>query len=63
MQEVNGVVGNILEECEQFCNSDSEPPQSVGDYLKERFTEYLDTCQDAPEVKQHKENLFDWHVR
>ncbi|XP_039281827.1 uncharacterized protein LOC111063254 isoform X2 [Nilaparvata lugens] len=66
VHEVEGVVGDILEHCEQFwCDRESvsPPPESVGHYLCHRFHQYLDECHDSPQLRQIKMDLFDWHIR
>lgn len=62
IQEVSGVVENILENCCQFVNK-NDTPDSVGHFLTQKFTEYLDSCNDSPSVRRDKLMLFDWHVR
>lgn len=62
LQEVAGVVGNILEDCCQFVNTD-DAPESVGHFLTQKFMEYLDSCNDSTNVRRDKLRLFDWHVR
>ncbi|RZF42552.1 hypothetical protein LSTR_LSTR016938 [Laodelphax striatellus] len=64
VHEVEGVVGDILEECEKFCSdSEDSAPLSVGHYLCEQFQKYLDECRDPPQLYQTKMDLFDWHNR
>lgn len=62
IHEVAGVVGNILDDCCQFVNKD-DAPESVGHFLTQKFTEYLDSCNDSAKVRRDKLSLFDWHVR
>lgn len=63
--EISNVVKNILEDCRKFWFDDntSEIPSSVGQYLHDRFNEYLDSCNDSSEIRQNKLALFDWHIR
>ncbi|XP_066992054.2 uncharacterized protein [Anabrus simplex] len=63
--EVYNVVAGILEECENYCvSNDSNAPSSIGYYLKKRFDEYLDSCHtDSKEVRDMKQQLYDWHIR
>jgi len=57
------VISQILEECEEFVESHSYP-KSVGHFLRQRFSLYLDSCKsDTQEERQMKEDLFDWHIR
>lgn len=62
VQEVAGVVGRVLEECCQFVNHPEYPP-SVGHYLHQQFSKYLDSCHDVPSLRKDKMDLFDWHIR
>lgn len=59
------MVANILEDCEKFWSDDntSEIPMSVGQYLDDQFNEYLNSCNDPPEIRQDKFDLFEWHIR
>lgn len=62
VQEVAGVVGDILEDCCQFVDQ-SDPPESLGDFLTDRFNNYLESCDDSPSTRKDKVDLFDWHIR
>lgn len=62
VQEVASVVGDILESCCKFVH-ETDTPESIGDFLAEKFSDYLNSCNDVPEVRQDKMDLFDWHVR
>uniref|UniRef100_A0A1B6L922 Amine oxidase domain-containing protein n=1 Tax=Graphocephala atropunctata TaxID=36148 RepID=A0A1B6L922_9HEMI len=62
VQEVAGVVGDILEDCCRFVNETSAP-ESVGAYLTQKFTQYIKSCNDPLDVQKEKMDLFDWHVR
>lgn len=56
INKVDFIVGKLLEDCESYFNS-STYPKSVGDYLQQRFSEYL----DDDEIERSE--LFDWHKR
>lgn len=62
VQEVAGVIGEVLEECCRFVN-EPEAPESIGDFLTSKFIQYLDSCNDSLSVRKDKMDLFDWHVR
>ncbi|XP_046688059.1 peroxisomal N(1)-acetyl-spermine/spermidine oxidase-like isoform X2 [Homalodisca vitripennis] len=62
VQEVAGVVGEILEDCCRFVN-ETNVPESVGVYLNQKFNQYMKACNDPPDVQKEKIDLFDWHVR
>lgn len=54
----------ILEECEKFVECTENYPSSVGQYLQDRFEEYLENCiEDTLEDKTVKWELFQWHLR
>lgn len=61
VKKVDFQFGKILEECEQFVNA-KDYPRSVGDYLEERFMEYLENCENSEDVKEMKLELYDWNV-
>lgn len=67
VEEVSEVVTKILQECEKYADGycDVEPvPKSVGQHLKEKFRQYLDSCpEDSEEQRCMKEELYDWHLR
>lgn len=57
-------ISGFLEDCEKFVACDENYPSSVGQYLRDRFEEYLETCsEDTPEDRQTKWSLFEWHLR
>lgn len=67
VDEVERVVTEILQDCEQFSYSywvEDTIPQSVGQHLRQKFEWYLDGCaEDSEEMRCMKEELFDWHLR
>ena len=67
VDEVDKVVTEILQDCEQFAYSywvEDAIPQSVGQHLRQKFERYLDGCaEDSEETRCMKEELFDWHLR
>lgn len=67
VRQVDQIISGVLEDCERFCESGIEPdeiPNSIGEYLKLKFNEYMDSCLlDSLEERQMKEELFDWHIR
>lgn len=63
VQRVDFEIGKILEECERFVDESTQYPQSVGDFMADRFMEYLDKSDDSDDVKEIKRELLDWHVR
>uniref|UniRef100_A0A1B6C6C4 Amine oxidase domain-containing protein n=1 Tax=Clastoptera arizonana TaxID=38151 RepID=A0A1B6C6C4_9HEMI len=63
VHEVSGIIGTLLEKCEAFINMADCVPVSVGDYLQNEFQMYLESCDDPPNVRQDKEDLFNWHKR
>lgn len=67
VDEVDKVVTEILQDCEQFssgCWVEDTIPQSVGQHLRLKFERYLDGCaEDSEETRCMKEELFDWHLR
>ncbi|XP_054259347.1 spermine oxidase-like isoform X2 [Macrosteles quadrilineatus] len=62
VQEVAGVVGNILEDCCQFVD-EPDVPESLGHFLTTKFNEHLESCNDPPEIRKDKLDIFDWHIR
>lgn len=62
VKRVDFEIGKILEECQTFIDK-TEHPVSVGDFMEQKFLEYLDSCDDASELRQMKLELFDWHIR
>ncbi|KAK3908490.1 Peroxisomal N(1)-acetyl-spermine/spermidine oxidase, partial [Frankliniella fusca] len=61
---VSHKISCILEDCEEFVESTENYPQSVGQYLRDRFQEYLDSCEDdTTQDKLLKWELFHWHLR
>nr|CAI5835227.1 unnamed protein product [Callosobruchus analis] len=62
VKKVNWEIGIILEDCRCFME-ENEYPQSLGDYLEKRFTEYLNASKDDPEITEIKKQLLDWHIR
>lgn len=61
---VSHKISCILEDCEEFVNCNENYPPSVGQYLRDRFQEYIDCCvNDSPEDKILKWELFNWHLR
>lgn len=60
---VSHKISCILEDCEEFADSSEKYPSSVGQYLQDRFEEYLETCNDAPEERTLKWDIFRWHLR
>lgn len=67
VDEVDKVVTEILQDCEQFAYGylvEDTIPQSVGQHLRQKFERYLDGCtEDSEETRCMKEELFDWHLR
>ncbi|KAJ8957288.1 hypothetical protein NQ318_007852 [Aromia moschata] len=62
VKSIDFQIGKILEECQRFVN-DIEFPTSVGDFMRDKYVEYLDSCEDDQETISKKLDLFDWHVR
>ncbi|XP_018567633.1 peroxisomal N(1)-acetyl-spermine/spermidine oxidase-like isoform X3 [Anoplophora glabripennis] len=62
VKRVDFEVGRILEECQTFVDK-IEHPVSVGDFMEQKFLEYLDACDDTNDLRQMKLELFDWHMR
>ncbi|XP_044738816.1 spermine oxidase-like [Chrysoperla carnea] len=64
IMEVDQEVMRILTDCEQFYRSSIPYPKSVGEYLQDRFEEYLSRCEnDNEEIQKLKRQIFNWHVR
>jgi hypothetical protein len=67
VDEVDKVVTEILQDCEQFAYGhwfEDTIPQSVGQHLRQKFERYLVGCaEDSEETRCMKEELFGWHLR
>lgn len=61
VKTVDFQVGKILEECEHFVDA-ANYPYSVGEFLEERFDDYINRCDDSKEIKEMKLEIFDWNV-
>lgn len=65
VKKVDFIVGELLGECEVFAQrqqSEDDVPRSVGEFLRKRFDEYLETLED-PVERRTSRDLFDWHWR
>ncbi|XP_074041191.1 uncharacterized protein isoform X2 [Leptinotarsa decemlineata] len=62
VDEVETEVERIIEECVAFLHEEIFP-NSLGDFLFQKFAEYLESCDDSDEEREMKLQLFDWHVR
>lgn len=63
VKKIDFVIGQLLGDCELFAHQNGlSVPASVGQYLRERFGEYLQSIEDENERKQSRD-LFDWHWR
>lgn len=62
LKKVEGVVTNILRECEEFTKLENDCSFSVGEYLKTEFQKYIRTNLYDDEIPRWKE-VFAWHVR
>ncbi|XP_063220587.1 peroxisomal N(1)-acetyl-spermine/spermidine oxidase-like [Bacillus rossius redtenbacheri] len=63
VQEVGGVVGDIMEECSLFTRQSAPAPCSVGAHLHARFQEHLARCGCDEEGRRLRQELYDWHLR
>ncbi|XP_030754642.1 spermine oxidase-like isoform X4 [Sitophilus oryzae] len=54
-------IGKILEDCQNFTNSDDHPP-SIESYLKQRFDSYIN-CHSNMNEREVLRELYDWHLR
>lgn len=67
VEEVCQVVTEILQECEEYAYGyydERAIPKSIGQHLKQKFEQYLDSCsEDSEELRCMKEELYDWHLR
>lgn len=64
VQEVDDFVRDTLEECENCENQEIHNKfDNVGRLLRSRFRHYLHQSNDAPEIKNIKEGIFDWMTR
>lgn len=62
VNKVDFIFGKVLEDCEKFKDS-NDYPKSVGEYLNEKFREYLrDENLNEDTLRQYME-LYDWNVR
>lgn len=62
VEKVAFIIGQILEDCEEFVNS-PDIPDSVGKYLEEKFGEYLKSSALSEEEVRLYLELYDWNVR
>lgn len=62
--EVDDLVRSVLEECEDYENQDlGTKYENIGRVLEARFRQYLLETNDPPEIKDMKEEIYDWNVR
>lgn len=67
VKKIDFIIGQILEECEEFARNDNDRtnetyPTSVEHFLRERFQKYIATLNSEDE-KLLARRLFDWHLR
>lgn len=67
VKRVDFIIGQILEECEEFAQlefnaNDFKHPKSVGDFLRDKFKNFLDSF-GCPQQKKMARDLLDWHIR
>lgn len=67
VKKIDFIIGQILEECEEFARNDNDStnesyPKSVEHFLRERFQEFIVTLNSDDE-KLLARRLFDWHLR
>lgn len=66
VREVDDVVKDILEGCEEYAlnGSENNAPQSIGQELLTKFDYYLqNSTTDTETTKEIKRDLLDWHTR
>lgn len=65
--EVDDIVKEIMEECEDYAISKDieyvDIEDNVEKVLKSKFSRYLKLKNDPPDVREAKEELFDWNMR
>lgn len=67
IKKVDFIIGEILEECEQYArmdfrSKDFKHPKSVEAFLRERFKSVVQTFK-CPNERKTAWDLFDWHLR
>ncbi|GJQ84321.1 hypothetical protein Trydic_g5259 [Trypoxylus dichotomus] len=62
VKKIDFIVGKILEECENFVDSDRYP-FSVEEFIEKEFKRYLDNSDEDEEFKEKALELYDWHYR
>ncbi|XP_063707847.1 spermine oxidase-like [Culicoides brevitarsis] len=63
VKKVDFIVGQILEDCEEFAQSNSDDfPTSMGAFLLQEFEKRLNEFE-TPEDQRLAKQLLDWHIR
>lgn len=67
VREVDDIVKNIMEDCEKYATNNEieylDVEENIGKVLTTRFHKHLLMTNDPPNIKNAKEELFDWNVR
>lgn len=67
VREVDDIVKNIMEDCEKYAANNEieylDVEENIGKVLRTRFHKYLTMTNDPPNIRNAKEELFDWNVR
>jgi spermine oxidase len=65
--EVDGIINNILTDCEEYSVNYEidyrDVKENIGKVLRTEFYKYIKMTNDPLDIKNAKEELFDWNVR